>query len=122
MLARASPCTLEDVFVCVCVCCVVCGVCVCVVCVNGVCVCVVWCVCVMRAWCARVCVVCVWCVCACVRVRVHNNRLYLSLFLLSLGKLCLNARPVGLARENAGREGKRGRLPKNRKRLFFFMP
>jgi hypothetical protein len=107
------------VCVCVCVCCVVCGVCVCVVCVC-VCVCVVWCVCVMRAWCARVCVVCVWCVCACVRVRVHNNRLYLSLFLLSLGKLCLNARPVGLARENAGREGKRGRLPKNRKRFLFY--
>jgi hypothetical protein len=114
--------------VCVCMLCCVWCVCVCGVwCEWCVCVCGVWCewcvcVCVMRAWCARVCVVCVWCVCACVRVRVHNNRLYLSLFLLSLGKLCLNARPVGLARENAGREGKRGRLPKNRKRLFFFMP
>jgi hypothetical protein len=44
MLARASPCTLEDVCVCVCVCMLCC----------------VWCVC--------VCGVCEWCVCVCVCV------------------------------------------------------
>jgi hypothetical protein len=51
---------------------------------------------------------------------VCNNRLYLSLFLLSLGKLCLNADPHGLAGKFAGQEGKRGRLPKNRKRFLFY--